>query len=156
MAMRRRRLPFLVLALLALVPSTAQALYAPQAGVVSANPADATPNVLDGKVTAILPLGNQVFVGGTFTQVQEAGDAKPVLSRRGLFAFDPTTGAVSPGFVADFDVDPDPNLDRAVEALAAAPDGRSLFVAGSFSQLNGLPADKLVKLDAAAGAVDPR
>ena len=150
---RRSLVLVLVLAVLALVPGPARALYAPHAGVVSANPADHTPNVLDGKVTALLPLGNQMIVGGTFTQVQEAGVGKPILSRRGLFAFDRATGVVFPGFVANFDIDPDPVVDRAVEALAASPDGQSFFVAGSFGQLNGLPVDKLVKLDATTGAL---
>jgi hypothetical protein len=55
--------------------------------------------------------------------------------------------------VADFDIDPDPVVDRAVEALAASPDGQSVFVAGTFGQLNGLAVDKLVKLDATTGAL---
>jgi hypothetical protein len=149
----RRRILVLVLAVLALMPASASALYVPHAGVVSANPADNTPNVLDGKVTALLPLGNHMIVGGTFTQVQEAAAGKPVLNRRGLFAFDRATGVVLPGFVADFDINPDPVADRAVEALAASPDGQSVFVAGSFGQLNGLAVDKLVKLDATTGGL---
>src|SRR5688572_33368768 len=112
---RRRRLLGLAVAVLALLPGTAVALYAPHAGVVSANPTDNTPNVLDGKVTALLPLGNQMIVGGTFTQVQEAGVGKPVLSRQGLFAFDRATGVVFPGFVANFDISPDPVADRRSE-----------------------------------------
>ena len=103
--MRSKRLRFLALglAVLALVPgATAQALYASHNGVVSANPADTTPNVLDGKVTAILPMGNRMFVGGTFTQVQEVGAGKPVLTHRGLFSFDPATGAVDNSFVDVF------------------------------------------------------
>src|SRR5258708_7807505 len=136
---KRRRLLLLGLAVLALLPGTAQALYAPQGAVVSANPADATPNVLDGKVTAVLPLGSRIFVGGTFTQVQEAGAGKPILTHRGLFAFDPATGAVDGGFVADFDVSPDPSIDRAVETLAAGPDGLSLFAGGTFGTVNRVP-----------------
>ena len=152
MAPRRRRVFVALLAVLALAPLNAQAAVVRHSGVVSADPADHTPQVLDGKVTAILPLGNRVIVGGTFTQVQEAGAGTAVLKRRGLFAFDPATGAVAPGFVADFDIDPDPAVDRAVEALAASPDGRSFFVAGTFGQLNGAAVDKVVKLDGATGA----
>src|SRR5207237_1095231 len=56
----RRRILVVLLAALALLPAGAEALYAPQSGVVSANPADTTPNVLDGMVTAIVPLGNRI------------------------------------------------------------------------------------------------
>ena len=154
---RRRRVLVLLLTGLALVPcTTGRALYAPHGGVVSANPADTTPNVLDGKVTTILPLGGRIYVGGTFTQVQEVGAAKPVLARRGLFSFDSSTGSIDPGFVANFDVSSDPANDQAVEALAPSPDGRSVFVAGSFGQVNGAAVDKVVKLDAATAAIDPR
>ena len=146
----------MLLSLVALIaPASAQGLYGPHTGVVAADPADHTPNVLDGKVTAILPLGNRIIVGGTFTQVQEAGAGKPVLSRRGLFAFDPGTGAVAAGFVANFDVDPSPAVGRSVEALAPSADGRSVFVGGSFGQLNGAAVEKLVKLDATTGAIEP-
>ena len=64
-----------------------------------------TPNVLDGKVTAILPVGGRIIVGGTFSQVQEVGVGKPVLNRRGSVRLRSGTGVVAPGFVANFDVD---------------------------------------------------
>src|SRR5207244_2120601 len=121
MMIRRRRLLGLAMALLALAPASAQALYSPHAGVVSATPADNTPNVLDGMVRAIVPLGNRIIVGGTFSQVQEVG--KPALIRHGLFSFDPITGAVDPGFAPSLDVDP--TSGREVEAMAPSPDGRS-------------------------------
>src|SRR5581483_8328696 len=143
----------LALTLLAFVPATAQALYSPQASVVSANPADNTPNVLDGMVRAIVPLGNRIIVGGTFSQVQAVGAGQPVLTRHGLFSFDPVTGAVDPGFTPGLDVDP--TSGREVEALAPSPDGRSVFVAGSFGQLNGAAVDKVLKLDGTSGAPDP-
>jgi hypothetical protein len=155
---RRPRGLVLVLTLAGLValPSwSGQALYSAHGTVVSANPADSTPAVLDGKVTAILPMGNRVFVGGSFTQVREVGAGKPVLARKGLFSFDPATGAVDAGFLADFDVSPDPALDSAVEALAPAPGEAGLFVGGSFGALNGVPGRKLVKLLAANGQADP-
>ena len=155
MISRRRRSLVLAMALLALVPAAAEALYTPQAGVVSANPADNTPNVLDGMVTAIVPLGTRIVVGGTFSQVQAVGTGQPILSRHGLFAFDPGTGAVDPAFVPSLDVSSDPAVDRSVQALAPSPDGRSVFVGGSFSQLNGAAVAKLVKLDGTTGVLDP-
>src|SRR5919202_363397 len=154
-----RRRPSLVL-LVALAfglmfpPPSGRALYATHDHVVSANPDDSTPHVLDGKVMAVLPLGDRVLVGGTFSQVQEEGRSEK-LARRGLFAFDARTGQVDRSFVADLDVDPTPNVSRGVEALAATADGASIFAGGDFGSVNGSPQRKLVKLAAATGAVDP-
>jgi hypothetical protein len=36
----------------------------PQPAVVSSNPADWTPHVLDGKVAAIVQVGNRIVAGG--------------------------------------------------------------------------------------------
>jgi hypothetical protein len=130
-----------------------QALYATHDTMVSADPADATPNVVDGKVDAILPMGNRIYVGGSFTQVRNANQSR-VIPRRGLFALDPATNKVDETFVADFDVNPDPAQDRGVKALAAAPGNNELFVGGEFGTLNGAAARKLVKLNAVNGALD--
>src|ERR671918_540275 len=131
-----------------------RALYAPHDTLVSANPADATPHVVDGKVDAILPMGNRIYVGGSFTQVRNANESR-VIPRRGLFALDPATNKVDETFVADFDVNPDRTQDRGVKALAAAPGNNELFVGGEFGTLNGAAARKLVKLNAVSGALDP-
>src|SRR5437870_3416842 len=85
-------------ALAAMAPGTAQALYAAHSAIVSDNPAEGTPNVLDGKVTAVLPMGGKIYVGGTFTTVKQDGAGQPQLVRHGLFSFDPATGAIDPGF----------------------------------------------------------
>ncbi len=114
----------------------------PQPVIVDPNPVDWTPNVLDGIVEAFAQVGNTIVVGGTFTQVQDAGSAT-VLDRTDLFAFDATTGAVSAGFA--------PTVDGDVDALAAAPDGKSVFVGGSFTTVDGVPARGLAKLDLATG-----
>src|ERR671928_115414 len=50
---------------------------------------------------------------------------------------------------------PHSGVDRAVEAMAPSADGRSVFVGGSFGQINGTTVDKLVKLDGTTGAPDP-
>ena len=140
-------------ALLALFGSGLPASRAdvPQGSVVSANPAADTPNVVDGKVDVILPMGNRVYVGGSFTQVRNAGETR-VIPRQGLFALDPATDKVDESFVADFDVNPDKTQERAVRALAPAPGGGALFVGGDFGTLNGAATSKLVKLDGGTGA----
>ena len=101
-----------------------RALYAPHDTMVSADPADATPHVVDGKVDAILPMGNRIYVGGSFTQVRNASESR-VISRRGLFALDPATNKIDETFVADFDVNPDPTQhvtwgDQTWEEMAVA------------------------------------
>ena len=128
-----------------------RALYHAHDRVVSADPADATPHVLDGKVETILPMGNRVYVGGSFTQVRNADDSR-VIARRGLFALDPATNRVDETFAADFDVTPDRGQERGVKALAPAPGHNDLFVGGEFGTLNGAAARKLVKVNAVTGA----
>ena len=111
--------------------------------VVSADPVDWTPHVLDGEVKSIVQVGQKMVVGGAFRQVREAG-SQTVLDRHNLFAFDAATGAVDPSFT------PDP--DGRVEALAAGPDGRSVFAGGIFTRAGGRPASLLARLDLATGA----
>ena len=156
MVTRRRRVLVLLLTSLALLPASAEGLYAPHAGVVSANPAEHTPNVLDGKVTAILPLGNRIIVGG---------HVLPGAGGRRRQARPQPPGTVRLRFRhrnGDLRLRGQPRrrprsaVDRAVEALAPSPDGRSVFVGGSFGRLNGAAVDKLVKLDGTTGAVDSR
>lgn len=108
--------------------------------VVSANPADNTPHVMNGSVIAITQVGNKIIAAGTFTSVSPAGTFASTgddLARNRIFAFDATTGAIDTGF--------DPNIAGAVNSLST--DGTSIFVAGSFSSVGGNTAIKrLAKL----------
>ena len=149
--LRRLLIGTAALALLVSHLPSGRALAAAQDRVVSADPADNTPHVVDGKVYAIIPMGNRVYVGGSFTQVRNAGESR-VIPRRGLFALDPATNLVDEAFVADFDVNPNPAQERSVQALAPAPGNDDLFVGGDFGTLNGASARKLVKLNAVTGA----
>ncbi len=144
--MRRSSSTFLTLCLalatLAAIPaSPAVAVNPAQPTVVSANPANWTPHVLDGIVNTIVPVGNQIVAGGTFTQVKEPGG--PILARTNLFAFDATTGAINPNFA--------PVLDGEVLSLATDGSGTSVFVGGSFTTVNGQTNRRLVKLSIATG-----
>jgi Malectin domain/Domain of unknown function (DUF5122) beta-propeller len=136
--MRKGLLPFavsmaVVLGTLAL--PAARAVNVPHDRVVSADPADWTPWVNNGRVYALVKMGNTMYVGGTFTQVQAPNGSTFV--RRYLFAFDLTTGAISKTFK--------PTLDGDVNALAT--DGSSLFVGGAFTTVNGNTRRGLVALD---------
>jgi hypothetical protein len=103
---------------------------------VSENPADSTPHVLNGRVLAIAPIGNRVYVGGTFTAVRSARGTGRA-ARRYLFAYNADTGRVLPGFR--------PRLDRPVESIAPGP-GRSIIVAGRFHRVDGRPQHSLARL----------
>ena len=111
------------------------------AEVVSENPANWTPDVLNGQVEAIAQVGDRIFIGGTFTQVE---DAAGVHNRARIAAFNATTGAVDQGFK--------PVLDAAVKAIVPADDGSSIFITGGFNTVDGVTERKVAKLDATTGA----
>ncbi|GAA3792440.1 hypothetical protein GCM10022226_09640 [Sphaerisporangium flaviroseum] len=114
-----------VLAVLPLAPASAGEVA--HARVVSADPVGTTPHVLDGIVNAFALIGGTVVVGGSFSEVREAGRSTR-LSRSNLFAFDLATGKIDRRFA--------PEPDGPVHALAAGPDG-SVLVGGAFFSAGG-------------------
>jgi hypothetical protein len=138
-------LAMLVIGLLA--PSGASAAIS-QGAIVSANPVNFTPNVEDdgvvknASVYAIAQSGDTMFVGGSFHKVTNSSRTV-TYTRSNLLAFSASTGAVAPLATA---------FDGAVWALLA--NGSSLYVGGSFRNVNGVAHRGLVKLDASTGAVD--
>src|SRR4051812_13777686 len=69
--------------------------------VVSANPADNTPHVMNGSVNAITQVGNKIIAAGTFTKVSPSGtftNTADDVTRNRIFAFDATTGVIDPTF----------------------------------------------------------
>ncbi len=129
-----------VAALVASVPPAAANVA--QDAIVSANPANWTPNVLDGEIYSFVEIGNKIYAAGQFTQVQ-AATGGTIYSRKNLFAFNATTGAIDTNFA--------PTFDNVVKSLAVAPDG-NLFAGGYFNSVNGdTTVRKLVKLNPATG-----
>ncbi|WP_030165423.1 PKD domain-containing protein [Spirillospora albida] len=113
--------------------------------VVSADPVDHTPQIQDGEVKSIVKIGGKIYIGGSFTQVKEAGSNKPVLTRNRMFAFDAATGAIDPAFT--------PNVDKnEVSVLLPAPDGKSLYAGGNFGYINGVRTFVLARVNADTGA----
>ena len=84
-------------------PPPAPAVQATHDRLVSDNPANWTPDFLDGAVKSIVQVGDTMVVGGTFTQVQHQGG--PVHSRDYIAAFDAETGAIRSGFTLRLDND---------------------------------------------------
>lgn len=112
-----------------------------QGSVVSANPMDKTPNVRDGTVRDFAVVGDKVIVAGTFTTVRNAGKSTDY-ARRGIFAFDRTTGALDQTFV--------PKLNGSVNALVAGPDG-TVYAGGTFTTVDGAAQNGLTQLNVSTG-----
>ena len=121
---------------------------APQTGkIVSEEPGKNAPHVLDGTVYSLTQVGNTIVVGGQFTQVRNFSTSR-TLTRNNVFAFDATTGRISPTFA------PDPSAT--VYKVQAAADGRSVYVAGRFTAVGGRSTpSRLFKADVATGELDP-
>ena len=145
-----RRAGLLAAAVLAghgLVPGSARAVNSAAGGlpdrvVVSENPADWTPHVLDGRIDAITRVGDRIVAGGRFSKVRQAG-SKEVLTRKNLLSFDARTGAIDKSF--------NPAPDDAVYSLVAAPGGAAVFVGGKFRRIAGQSQAALAKLDVPSG-----
>lgn len=119
-----------------------------QPAVVSENPADYTPNIIDGggvdhtAAYAVAQLGGTMYVGGTFALVQPQGGT--AVARSNIVAF----SATAPGTLSSFN----PTIDGPVWAIATA--GNALYVGGQFKTVNGVTRRAIVKLDPTTGAVD--
>ena len=121
----------------ALVPATAA--VADSAPVDPANPltpttvtADALPTPqIDGVVWDQVVAGGTVFVGGQFTTARPAGAAVGVgtVPRSNFLAYDLATGALRTDITTSF--------DSQIRAMAVSPDQSRLYVAGSFTKVDG-------------------
>lgn len=98
-----------------------------------------TPGVVDGRVYAIAVDGDTVFVGGSFTEIQEPLDGE-ILSQPYLFAYSKSSGNI----IREFD----PILNSEVRAIETSGNGTGVFVGGSFNTLNGESNNRgLLKID---------
>jgi hypothetical protein len=112
--------------------------------VVSADPVNTTPHVLDGSVLATAVVGDIVYVGGNFTTVVNAGKTLR-LARNHLFAYNKNTGQVLDHFA--------PALNGAVETIAPALDGSSIIIGGRFTTVQGATQRSLAMLTPAGDRV---
>ncbi|MFJ2028409.1 hypothetical protein [Streptosporangium sp. NPDC087985] len=133
----------LLAAALILVPAgVAAAGTTEHSRVVSAAPVRTTPHVLNGIVNALALVDGTVVVGGSFSEVRDAGSTT-VLERDNIFAYDLATGRILPGFA--------PYLDRPVYALAAGTGG-TVYTGGEFAVTDGVRAKGLVRLRLSDGS----
>ena len=115
---------------------------AQQSTLVSAVPADFTPNIDDGVTHAIAQVGSWIIVGGTFTHVTPHGSSSPV-GRTYVLAFDQSSGALSTMFA--------PVLDGEVRSVQPGPVANSVYVGGAFSTVNGKKSKSIALLSLSTG-----
>jgi len=113
--------------------------------VVSANPANFTPNVASGAVYKFVQVGSTMYAGGAFSSVSTPAGVSPggTFARSNIVAFNAATGVIS-SFA--------PSVNGEVWALAS--DGASLWIGGTFTSVNGTARRGVAKLNPATGAVD--
>ncbi|HEY7815916.1 MAG TPA: PKD domain-containing protein, partial [Nakamurella sp.] len=113
------------------------------AGVVTADP---LPTVqINGVVWSQAVVGNKVFAGGRFTSARPAGAAAGTQesARSYLLAYDVTTGVLDPTFA--------PVLNGQVKSVVASPDGKTVYVGGDFTTINGGTRSRIAAFDVATG-----
>jgi hypothetical protein len=145
--MRRRLLAASVLtctALSAALPAPPASADLAQAEVVSADPVDFTPHVLDGTVWALAVVGDTVVVGGSFTRVQDSA-RKVTHARKNIFAYGLRDGAIRT-FA--------PEVDAAVYALAPGA-GNTVYLGGAFKTVNNAAQRGLARVSVADGSRAP-
>ena len=102
--------------------NTAQAAGVNQGELVPETPRINLPVALDGRALAHAQVGDRIFVGGDFTQVQLPDGT--VLDQPYIYAYDIDTGELDPNFL--------PVLNNDVRSLEASADGTGLYVGGRF------------------------
>lgn len=125
-----------------LVSVPASAAEIAQSTLVSADPVNNTPHVLDGEVDSIAQVGNLIVLGGTFTQVSNAQGTE-TFARRNVVAFDATTGQIS-AF--------NPSPDGPVTAVIPSANGQGVYLGGSFNTVAGQTRRKVALVDINTGA----
>ncbi|WP_434811374.1 PKD domain-containing protein [Microbacterium sp. bgisy189] len=118
-------------------PATAAEI--PHTRVVSDNPANNTPHVLDGDVNTIAQVGELIILGGSFSQVSNAARTQ-TYNRQNVVAFNASTGAITPF---------NPAPDSTVEAIIPAADGTSVYFGGNFNNIAGQTRRKVARIDIA-------
>jgi hypothetical protein len=133
--MRRRLLAAAVLVAAAVACAHPAEADMPQSTIVSTNPVDWTPHVLDGTVWSMTVVGDTVVVGGAFTKVADSSRHN-TYARKNIFAFDANTGGIR-SFA--------PAVDGAVYALTPGADD-TVYAGGAFKSVNGAAQRGLARL----------
>jgi hypothetical protein len=137
-----------LIALVGLSVPGAAADTTPPTGTPATVSADALPTwQINGVVWDTVTVGNIVYATGNFSRARppgtEVGDPAQV-TRRNLLAFDLRTGVVT-SFRHD--------LNAQGRRLAASPDGKTLYVGGDFTTVDGEARQRLAAFNLTTGAL---
>ncbi|WP_375475889.1 LamG-like jellyroll fold domain-containing protein [uncultured Jatrophihabitans sp.] len=109
--------------------------------------ADALPTVqMDGVAWSQVIVGNTVYVGGKFANAYPYGSAAGTnqTPRTDMLAYDLTTGNLITAF--------NPVLNGQVMTVAASADGKTIYIGGDFTTVNGKTHSHIAALNATTGA----
>jgi hypothetical protein len=120
--------------LVGLLAQPGSAVNVPQAVVVSSNPADWTPHVLDGKVAAIVQVGDKIVAGGSFTKING-------IAQKSLVKLRLSDGARITAFKG--------KTNARVKDMAVS--GGRLYIGGTFKTVNGVTRTALAAVDPVTG-----
>jgi len=116
------------------------AIAAPALAAISVTPDHPTLGTTswgtDGRVWAMVRIGDIVYLGGEFTQAVRA-DGGATAARSDLMAVNVVTGFLKPWH---------PSVDGIVFSMAT--DGTTIFVGGDFTSVNGLPRENVAAIGA--------
>jgi PKD repeat protein len=130
----------------AAVPNTLSGTVQRTSGTVSA---DALPTVQidNGVVWSQAIVGNTVYAGGEFQNTRPAGAkvGTSLTPRSNLLAYDITTGNLITSFA--------PTVNAAVRVVAASPDGKTVYIGGTFTSINGSSRFRIAAFSTATGAL---
>ncbi|MFT3888303.1 MAG: PKD domain-containing protein [Arachnia sp.] len=107
--------------------------------------ADALPTTqINGVAWDQVIVGNTVYVGGSFTSARPAGSALGTNEspRANLMSYNLTTGVMTSWA---------PEVNGQVRVVTASPDGKRLYIGGSFTQVNGKIRSRIAAFDTATG-----
>jgi trimeric autotransporter adhesin len=139
MTLRARPHPLLALLLtVATALTLTVALSGPAGAVVSTTPdwGGSSQCQTNGRVNAVAYLGGTIYLGGSFTQVNNT-------TRNRLAACNATTGALLPW---------NPSANNVVRALKVSPAGTRVYVGGDFSTVGGAVRSRVAALSPTSGA----
>jgi PKD repeat protein len=128
------------------------AAYADSLPVDSSEPATVTADPLptvqiNGVAWSQVVVGTTVYVAGSFTTARPAGAAAGVNTtpRANLLAYDITTGNLIDTWA--------PTVNAQALAIAASPDGSTIYVGGGFTQANGVTRSRIAAFNATTGTL---